>query len=142
MNSVAGDSCDPFIVRTVMHPVDALVQRDVREMTRIDGLDAIPKLLALASTQTSRPVNLSQMARSFDLTRPTIASFLALTERLFLIEDLPPWFSNRAKRLIKALNRTTVVSAHERSSRCHVASAPGLLTRQRPPFRKAVRHGA
>jgi predicted AAA+ superfamily ATPase len=81
--------------------IDALVQRDVREMTRIGNLHAIPKLLALAATQTARLVNLSQMASSFELTRPTIAGYLTLIERLFLIEYLVPWFGNRAKRLIK-----------------------------------------
>ena len=81
--------------------VDALVQRDVREMTRIGDLSAIPKLLALAATQTARLANLSEMASSFELSRPTIASYLTLIERLFLIEYLPPWFSNGAKRLIK-----------------------------------------
>lgn len=81
--------------------IDALVQRDLHEMSRIGSLDAIPKLLSLAATQTARLVNLSQMASSFELSRPTIASYLTLIERLFLIEYLRPWFSNRAKRLIK-----------------------------------------
>jgi len=81
--------------------VDALVQRDVREMTRIGNLDAIPKLLALAATQTARLANLSEMAASFELSRPTISSYLTLIERLFLIDYLPPWFNNHAKRLIK-----------------------------------------
>ena len=81
--------------------IDALAQHDVREMTHIGSLDAIPKLLALAATQTGRLVNLSQMASSFELSRPTIASYLTLIERLFLIDYLQPWFSNRAKRLIK-----------------------------------------
>lgn len=81
--------------------IDALVQRDVREMARIGSLDAVPKLLALAATQTARLVNLSEMASSFELSRPTIASYLTLIERIFLIDYLPPWFSNRAKRLIK-----------------------------------------
>lgn len=81
--------------------VDALVQRDVREMARIGGLSAIPKLLALAATRTGRLVNLSEMASAFELSRPTIASYLTLIERLFLIDYLPPWFNNRAKRLVK-----------------------------------------
>ena len=40
-------------------------------------------------------------ASAFELSRPTIRTYLTLIERLFLIEYLPPWFSNRAKRLIK-----------------------------------------
>ncbi len=70
-------------------------------MTRTGNLDAMPKLLTLAATQTARLTNLSAMASSFELSRPTVASYLTLIERLFLIDYLPPWFSNRAKRLIK-----------------------------------------
>jgi predicted AAA+ superfamily ATPase len=33
--------------------------------------------------------------------RPTIRCYLTLIERLFLVEFLPLWFSNRIKRLIK-----------------------------------------
>jgi predicted AAA+ superfamily ATPase len=42
------------------------------------------------------------MASQFELSRPTIRSYLTLIERLFLVEFLPPWFSNRIKRLIKS----------------------------------------
>ena len=81
--------------------VETLIQRDVRDLTRIGSLDALPKLLALAAGQTARLANLSELASAFELSRPTIRSYLTLVERLFLIEFLPPWFTNRAKRLIK-----------------------------------------
>jgi predicted AAA+ superfamily ATPase len=42
------------------------------------------------------------MASQFELSRPTIRSYLTLIERLFLIEFLPPWFGNHVKRLIKS----------------------------------------
>jgi hypothetical protein len=73
----------------------------VRELAHIGHLDALPKLLTLAASQTARLANLSQLASAFELSRPTIRNYLTLMERLFLVEFLPPWFSNRAKRLIK-----------------------------------------
>jgi predicted AAA+ superfamily ATPase len=82
--------------------IDTLVQRDVRDLAHIGSLDALPKLLTLAASQTARLANISEMARQFELSRPTIRSYLTLIERLFLIEFLPPWFSNRVKRLIKS----------------------------------------
>jgi hypothetical protein len=81
--------------------VETLVQRDVRNIARIGSLDALPKLLTLAATQTARLANLSALAGGFELSRPTIRSYLTLIERLFLVEFLPPWFGNRVKRLIK-----------------------------------------
>lgn len=82
--------------------VETLVQRDVRDLAHIGSLDALPKLLTLAASQTARLANLSEMASEFELSRPTIRSYLTLIERLFLIGFLPPWFSNRIKRLIKS----------------------------------------
>lgn len=81
--------------------VETLIQRDVRDLARIGSLDALPKLLTLAARQTSRLANLSELASSFELSRPTIHNYLTLIERLFLVEFLPPWFNNRLKRLIK-----------------------------------------
>jgi predicted AAA+ superfamily ATPase len=82
--------------------IETLIQRDVRELAHIGNLDAMPKLLTLAASQTARLANLSELASAFELSRPTIRSYLTLIERLFLVEFLPPWFSNRIKRLIKS----------------------------------------
>jgi predicted AAA+ superfamily ATPase len=81
--------------------IETLVQRDVRDLSNISSFHALPKLLTLAASQTARLANLSELASEFELSRPTIRTYLTLIERLFLIEFLPPWFSNRAKRLIK-----------------------------------------
>ena len=81
---------------------DALVQRDVRHLARIHGLEAMPRLLTAAATQTARLFNLESMASRFQLSRPTIAGYLALLERVFLFERLRPWHTNRLRRLVKA----------------------------------------
>ncbi len=81
--------------------VETLIQRDVRDIARVGSLAALPKLLTLAASQTARLANLSELASGFELSRPTIHNYLTLIERLFLVEFLPPWFSNRVKRLIK-----------------------------------------
>jgi uncharacterized protein len=82
--------------------IETLIQRDVWDLAHIGNLDALPKLLTLAASQTARLANLSEMASQFELSRPTIRSYLTLIERLFLVEFLPPWFNNRIKRLIKS----------------------------------------
>lgn len=81
--------------------IEALVQRDVRDLARISSLDILPRLLALAAGQTARLVNMSEMASPFHLSRPTIRDYVTLLERVFLLEQLPPWHSNRLSRLIK-----------------------------------------
>jgi predicted AAA+ superfamily ATPase len=81
--------------------VEALVQRDVRELARIAALDALPRLLALAAGQTGRLLNVTDLASPFQVSRPTIRDYVTLLERVFLIEILPPWHSNRLSRLVK-----------------------------------------
>ncbi len=77
------------------------LQRDVTDMARISALDALPRLLTAAASQTARLYNLSNMASPFQLSRPTIGDYVALLERLFLIERLPPWHTNRLSRMVK-----------------------------------------
>ncbi len=81
--------------------LETLVSRDVRELARVSALDALPRLLALAASQTARLLNVSELAAPFQLSRPTIRDYLTLLARVFLLEELLPWHSNRLSRLIK-----------------------------------------
>lgn len=81
--------------------VETLVQRDVRDLARIASLDALPRLLALAAGQTARLINVSDLASPFQISRPTIRDYVTLLERVFLLEELPPWHDNRLSRLVK-----------------------------------------
>ena len=81
--------------------LDAQVQRDVPEIARIRSLDALPRLLTQAAARTATLFNLSELAAPFQISRPTIRDYVTLLERVFLLEQLPPWHSNRLKRLVK-----------------------------------------
>lgn len=78
-----------------------ILQRDIQDIASITNVDILPKLLALAASQTARLFNASDLASPFSISRPTIREYLALLEQLFLIEQLQPWHSNRLSRLIK-----------------------------------------
>ncbi len=81
--------------------IETVVQRDVRDLARISALGSLPRLFQLAAGQTARLVNVAEMASAFQLSRPTIRDYVVLLERIFLLEQLPPWHSNRLSRLIK-----------------------------------------
>jgi hypothetical protein len=80
---------------------DTLIQRDIRDLARISALNALPRLLALAAGQTACLVNVSELAAPFQISRQTIRDYLTLLSRIFLLDELPPWHSNRMKRLVK-----------------------------------------
>jgi predicted AAA+ superfamily ATPase len=81
--------------------LEALVQRDVRDLARISALETLPRLLSMAAAQTARLLNVADLAAPFQLSRPTIRDYVTLLERVFLLETVPPWFSNRLSRLVK-----------------------------------------
>jgi len=81
--------------------LDALVQRDVRDLARISSLDILPRLLTLAASQTARLLNVADLSSPFQVSRPTIRDYVTLLERVFLVDSLAPWHSNRLSRLIK-----------------------------------------
>jgi uncharacterized protein len=82
--------------------VETIVQRDARSMARIASLHALPKLLELIAGQTARMLNISELAAPFGMSRPTIRDYVTLLERLFLVEELPAWHTNRLSRLVKS----------------------------------------
>ena len=81
--------------------IETLVQRDVRQLARISQLEALPRLLTLAACQTARILNISDLASPFQVSRPTIRDYLTLLGNVFLLDELPPWHSNRLSRLVK-----------------------------------------
>ncbi len=81
--------------------VETQVQRDVRDLSRIHSLDALPRLLAVAARHTASLINVADLASPFQLTRQTIHDYVTLLERVFLLERLPAWHTNQLSRLVK-----------------------------------------
>ncbi|MCK4340573.1 MAG: ATP-binding protein [Phycisphaerae bacterium] len=71
--------------------IDTILQRDVRDLANIEGLTALPRLLALLATRASSLLNYADLARSIQIPQTT-----------FLIQLLPPWSSNLGLRLVKS----------------------------------------
>lgn len=82
--------------------VDSLIQRDIRDISRIHALDAIPKLLRAAADQTGRIFNVSKLSAPLELSRPTIKEYSHLLELIFLVDFVRPWSNSKLNRLIKS----------------------------------------
>jgi predicted AAA+ superfamily ATPase len=81
--------------------ITTIVQRDIQDLARIQNLDILPRLLSVAASQTARLFIAADLASPFAISRPTIREYLALLEKIFLLERLPPWHNNRLSRVIK-----------------------------------------
>ena len=81
--------------------IETLTLRDAPDLAAIRLPEILSRLLALAAAQTAQLVNVSNLASSFQLSRNTIEDYLALLEKMFLLERTPAWRNNRLKRLVK-----------------------------------------
>ena len=81
--------------------VDTQIQRDIRELSRLRSFDSIPRLLSVIAAHTAQLLNVAELASPFELTRQTIHEHVALLERIFLIDRLAPWHTNRLSRAVK-----------------------------------------
>ncbi len=75
--------------------------KDVSGFARISTLETLPRLLAIAATRTAGLFNISDITSSFELSRHTVKSYIKLLEMAFLLERIPPWYSNLNRRLVK-----------------------------------------
>lgn len=82
--------------------LDAIVQRDVRDVAQIDQLAIMPKLLSVLAEHSGQLVNYSAIGGALDLNHVTTRKYVSVFESLYLVHTLQPWFSNRLKRLTKS----------------------------------------
>lgn len=81
--------------------LQALIQRDLIETLRTAKYLDFEKLLRMLSLQTGRLLKVSNLATDLQLTAATVKRYLTVAEESFVVDRLPPYFSNRRKSLIK-----------------------------------------
>lgn len=82
--------------------VSAILQRDVRDLARVEALHALPNLLKLLAARSSGLLNLADVGRDAGLPHTTLTRYLTLLETVFLVQRLPAWSRNLGQRMIKA----------------------------------------
>ena len=94
--------------------ITTLLQRDVQNLSHIENLTLMPRLLSLLAARAGSLLNASELSRTSSVPLTTLKRYLALFETTFLIYTLPAWSGNLGKRLVKApklfLNDTGLLS--------------------------------
>jgi predicted AAA+ superfamily ATPase len=95
--------------------INAILLRDVREISNIEGLTAMPRLLQFLATRAGGLLNLSDVSRATTLPYATLHRYMSLLEATFLIHLIPAWSSRLGTRLVKApklmLNDTGLIAS-------------------------------
>lgn len=81
--------------------ITTILQRDVRDLANIEGLTAMPHLLALLAARAASQLNYSEVSRSSGIALSTLKRYMTLMEATFLVHPLPAWHANIGKRLVK-----------------------------------------
>lgn len=82
--------------------VTTVLTRDVRDLSNVDGLVHLPRLLALLASRSAGLLNTSDVSRAIGLPLSTLVRYLSLLETTFLVSRLPAWTRGREARLVKA----------------------------------------
>jgi uncharacterized protein len=82
--------------------VNAIIQRDVKDIANIRDTDEMQKLMEMLACRTATLLNISELSNEVGLRRETVEKYIGILQRLFLVRILPAWHRNKSKRLIKA----------------------------------------
>jgi predicted AAA+ superfamily ATPase len=81
--------------------IQAIVQRDVREVVEVEKLEQLPRLLGVLAHYSAQLTNFTQIGGQLGLDDKTARTYLGILEQLFLVKRIEPWFNNRLSRLLK-----------------------------------------
>jgi len=79
-----------------------ILQRDVRDLANIEGLAAMPRLLAFLAGRIGSLVNHAEVSRSLAMPQSTLKRYMVLLAATFLVHTVPPWSGSLGKRLVKS----------------------------------------
>ena len=81
--------------------VEAIVQRDVRDIAQIQKLGVMPRLLRVLAEYSGQLVNYSGVGSRLEMNHVSTQKYVDIIENLYVVYTLQPWFSNKLKRLTK-----------------------------------------
>jgi predicted AAA+ superfamily ATPase len=81
--------------------IDAIIQRDVRDVAEIDHLDQLPRFLSALAQMAGQVSNYSQLGGQVGLDGKTVARYIGILEQMYLLKRVQAWARNRLNRVVK-----------------------------------------
>ncbi|MFF5176287.1 ATP-binding protein, partial [Micromonospora sp. NPDC000089] len=108
--------------------VQALIDRDVRQLSDIQHKGELRKLVRLLAARSATIVAANSLESALGLSRPTIARYLQALEEIFLIKRIPGWSRNlgtRATAAPKLIFVDSGIAANEIATDARALLRPG-----------------
>lgn len=81
--------------------IDAIIQRDVRDVADIDKLDQLPRFLNAVAQTAGQMCNYTQLGGQVGLDGKTVARYVGVFEQMYLLKRVNVWARNRLNRVVK-----------------------------------------
>jgi predicted AAA+ superfamily ATPase len=81
--------------------IDALIERDVRDISGIEKLDQLPRFLRALAQTAGQMCNYSQLGGYVGLDSKTAAKYVGVFEQMYLLRRVDVWARNRLNRVVK-----------------------------------------
>lgn len=81
--------------------LDALIQRDVREVAQVDHLDRMSRFLHVLAQVAGHMCNYTRLAGEVGLDSKTAAKYVGVLEQMYLLRRVDVWARNRLNRIVK-----------------------------------------
>lgn len=81
--------------------IERIVKRDAADVSGLQRLAELPRLLRLLAARTATELNQRSVAADADIPVRTLPPYLDLLETLYLIDRVPAWSSNLSKRVVE-----------------------------------------
>jgi len=82
--------------------VTGVLERDIRELTTIEAIATLPRLITLLAARTATLLNLADVSRTTGIAHTTLQRHMALLERTFLVQPVPGWGTRFGARVLKS----------------------------------------
>lgn len=82
--------------------ISTILQRDVKMLADLEKISVLPSLLRVLATRSGNLINDADLSRDVGLNAVTGKFYRNILKMMFLTVDVPPWYRNIGKRLVKS----------------------------------------
>ncbi len=82
--------------------VQTYVERDVRSLLNVKDLNRFQQFLTLLAGRVGQVINYTSLGNDIGLSGPSVKSWMSVLEASFVLFELPPFFENIGKRVVKS----------------------------------------
>ena len=82
--------------------VDAIIQRDVRDVASIEKLDQLPRFLQAIAQTAGQMSNYTQLGGRVGLDSKTASRYIGVLEQMYLLRRVEVWSPNHLSRVVKS----------------------------------------